>query len=209
MACAEHSHPRLLMGSGCAGEWTTVYLPWRDFVPVVRAKVDGSALPLNPSKIEQLGLVLSRFEFNELPNANYRAGAFELQARRALWLANWACTWWPALMTQPRHGRLCTRPPAAGQQTSSQLVVPVTARGGRNAGPARCACSFLMVSGPSAGPFILIRRLLCSLRAVQRGGRVSCTGPACAYQEPVAVQHPLGWWLAGTQDRPDAHDTGL
>ena len=65
-----------------------MYLAWRDFVPVVRAKVDKSAPPLNPSKIEQLGLVLSRFEFNELPNLNYHAGDFELQVsflRPFLW----------------------------------------------------------------------------------------------------------------------------
>ena len=59
----------------------TVDLPWREFVPVVRADVDASAPPLDPAKIEQLGLVLSRFEFNHLPNSNYHAGDFELQVR--------------------------------------------------------------------------------------------------------------------------------
>ena len=32
--------------------------------------------------VSKLGLVLSRFEFNELPNLNFKAGAFELQACR-------------------------------------------------------------------------------------------------------------------------------
>ena len=41
--------------------------------------MDNATPPLNPAKIEQLGLVLSRFSFDELPNQNYHAGAFELQ----------------------------------------------------------------------------------------------------------------------------------
>ena len=56
-----------------------MYLPWRQFVPVKRAKVDPSAAPLDPSKARQFGLVLSRFEFNGLPNPNYKAGRFTLK----------------------------------------------------------------------------------------------------------------------------------
>jgi hypothetical protein len=63
----------------CAGQQTTVYLPWRQFVPVKRARVDPNAAPLDPSKARQFGLVLSRFEFNGLPNPHYKAGRFSLK----------------------------------------------------------------------------------------------------------------------------------
>ena len=56
-----------------------MHLPWRQFVPVKRARVDPSAAPLDPSKTRQLGLVLSRFEFNGLANPNYKAGRFSLK----------------------------------------------------------------------------------------------------------------------------------
>ena len=63
------------------GEETTVYLPWREFVPVKRARVDPEAPELDPARVRQLGIVLSRFEFNGAANPNYRAGPFELKAR--------------------------------------------------------------------------------------------------------------------------------
>ena len=56
-----------------------MYLPWRQFVPVKRARVDPSAAPLDPSRARQFGLVLSRFEFNGLANPNYKAGRFSLK----------------------------------------------------------------------------------------------------------------------------------
>ena len=62
-----------------AGEWTSVNLPWIEFVPVKRASVDPSAPPLDPKDITQLGLVFSRFEFNGMPNSNYRPGDYSLQ----------------------------------------------------------------------------------------------------------------------------------
>jgi len=67
-----------------AGEWVAVRLPWHAFVPVKRARVDAGAPPLNPVSVRQLGLVLSRFEFNGFPNVNHRPGGFELQARLRL-----------------------------------------------------------------------------------------------------------------------------
>ncbi len=48
-------------------------------MPVKRARVDPSAASLDPSKTRQLGLVLSRFEFNGLANPNYKAGRFSLK----------------------------------------------------------------------------------------------------------------------------------
>ena len=48
-------------------------------MPVKRARVDPKAAPLDPSRARQFGLVLSRFEFNGLPNPNYKAGRFSLK----------------------------------------------------------------------------------------------------------------------------------
>lgn len=60
-----------------------VYLPWRAFVPVKRARVDPTQPKLDPSRVRQLGLVLSRFEFNGLANPNYRPGKFSLKVGRS------------------------------------------------------------------------------------------------------------------------------
>ena len=56
-------------------------LPWWQFVAVKRGRTDPSAPPLHPQQITQLGLVLSRFAYNDLPNMRYRAGDFSLQVR--------------------------------------------------------------------------------------------------------------------------------
>ena len=46
---------------------------------VKRARVDPASPILDPSSVRQLGLVLSRFEFNGLANPNYRPGRFSLK----------------------------------------------------------------------------------------------------------------------------------
>ena len=61
------------------GEWTTVYMAWHEFVPVTRAQYDAKAKPLNPAQVKQIGLVLSRFHYNSLPNQRHKPGNFELQ----------------------------------------------------------------------------------------------------------------------------------
>ncbi|KAG2439443.1 hypothetical protein HXX76_004799 [Chlamydomonas incerta] len=61
-----------------AGQWTDVYLPWHNFVAVQRAQSDPEGVPLDPSRISKLGLVLSRFEFNKAPNPDYKPGPFAL-----------------------------------------------------------------------------------------------------------------------------------
>ena len=61
------------------GDWTTVFLPWHEFVPVKRARTLPGGPPLDPSKIRQFGLVYSRFAFNGFPNENYTPGPFEIQ----------------------------------------------------------------------------------------------------------------------------------
>ena len=58
-----------------AGSWTTVRIPWREFVPVKRAQVEPGAPPVDPAAVRQLGLVLSRFEYNGFANQNYRCAA--------------------------------------------------------------------------------------------------------------------------------------
>ena len=61
------------------GEWTTVYMAWHEFVPVTRAQYDAKAKPLDPAQVKQIGLVLSRFHYNSLPNQRHKPGNFELQ----------------------------------------------------------------------------------------------------------------------------------
>ncbi|KAA6425478.1 MAG: hypothetical protein FRX49_04376 [Trebouxia sp. A1-2] len=61
------------------GEWVTVYMPWHEFVPVTRAQYDSKAKPLDPAQVKQIGLVLSRFHYNSLPNQRFKPGNFELQ----------------------------------------------------------------------------------------------------------------------------------
>jgi len=57
-----------------AGDWTTVRIPWHEFVPVKRAKWDPQGAPLDPSAVANVGLVLSRFEYNGQPNPAYTKG---------------------------------------------------------------------------------------------------------------------------------------
>ncbi|CAL8465559.1 g5095 [Coccomyxa elongata] len=66
------------------GRTTTVFIPWREFVAVKRARVDPASPALDPSSVRQLGLVLSRFEFNGLANPNYRPGKFSLKIKRGI-----------------------------------------------------------------------------------------------------------------------------
>jgi uncharacterized protein YbjT (DUF2867 family) len=60
-------------------EWTTVQLPWHEFVPVKRAQVDRSVPVVNPAEVRQFGLVLSRFSFDGCANDQYRPGEFRLE----------------------------------------------------------------------------------------------------------------------------------
>lgn len=64
------------------GEWTTVYMAWHEFVPVTRAQYDAKAKPLDPAQVKQIGLVLSRFHYNSLPNQRHKPGKFEIQVNR-------------------------------------------------------------------------------------------------------------------------------
>jgi len=57
------------------GEWTTVRIPWREFVSVKRAQVENGAPVVDPAQVRQLGLVLSRFEYNGFANQNFKCAA--------------------------------------------------------------------------------------------------------------------------------------
>ena len=57
------------------GDWTTVRIPWREFVSVKRAQVENGAPMVDPAQVRQLGLVLSRFEYNGFANQNFRCAA--------------------------------------------------------------------------------------------------------------------------------------
>lgn len=62
--------------------WMTVHLPFESFVSVRRNDVDYSAPQVNKGiaggRMISLGLVFSRFDFNELPNPRCSPGAFQL-----------------------------------------------------------------------------------------------------------------------------------
>lgn len=58
------------------GEWGDVFIPWHEFVPVKRARSVPNGPVLNSKKIQQFGLVYSRFSFNGLPNPAYKPGKF-------------------------------------------------------------------------------------------------------------------------------------
>ncbi|KAG1657278.1 hypothetical protein FOA52_005472 [Chlamydomonas sp. UWO 241] len=61
-----------------AGQWSDVRLPWHSFVPVKRAQSDPKGAPLDPARIAKFGLVLSRFEFNGMPNPCFATGTWKL-----------------------------------------------------------------------------------------------------------------------------------
>ena len=74
------------------GDWTTVRLPWHEFVPVNMAKYNPEAGPLDPAKILSLGLVYSRFDLNNLANPNHTPGARQRQL--------WFTTGWRVITVQ-------------------------------------------------------------------------------------------------------------
>lgn len=67
-----------------AGEWADVRIRFKDFVGVVRQVEDPSVPLLDSSDIRSMGLVLSRFEFNGVPNFKYNPGKFKLEIESIL-----------------------------------------------------------------------------------------------------------------------------
>ena len=74
-------------------------------MPVKRASVDPKAAPLDPSRARQFGLVLSRFEFNGLPNPNYKAGRFSLKVPFLPVFAPPTSSSHPAFQLRSFHGK--------------------------------------------------------------------------------------------------------
>lgn len=60
------------------GEWVTLDLPFEDFQPVFRAKVQRDAPQLDPSKISSAQFMLSKFEYDGVLNPSFSPGLFEL-----------------------------------------------------------------------------------------------------------------------------------
>ncbi|KAG6557217.1 hypothetical protein Mapa_001144 [Marchantia paleacea] len=59
-------------------EWQTIRLPFKDFIPVFRAKSVKDAPPFDPSQITSLQLLYSKFEYDGALNPSFETGAFEL-----------------------------------------------------------------------------------------------------------------------------------
>jgi hypothetical protein len=77
---SESTYQAVLDTRGLAdGNWATVRIGWHEFVGVTRQVEDASVPPVDASTIRSLGFVLSRFEFNGLPNYAFRPGPFKLE----------------------------------------------------------------------------------------------------------------------------------
>lgn len=63
------------------GEWITVHIPWKEFIPNFRAQVVNDAHPLHGSHITSLQFMLSKFRFGQEENPNFpkNGGEFKLE----------------------------------------------------------------------------------------------------------------------------------
>ena len=59
--------------------WTTIRIPFKDLIPVFRAKVVENAPAFNPVQIYSYQLMLSKFEYNRELNPKFAAGNFQLE----------------------------------------------------------------------------------------------------------------------------------
>lgn len=60
-------------------EWTTIHIPFKDLVPVFRAKTVDNAPPVDSDQICSLQLMLSKFEYDRELNPHFAPGLFSLQ----------------------------------------------------------------------------------------------------------------------------------
>jgi Complex I intermediate-associated protein 30 (CIA30) len=65
-------------------EWMTVRVPFRDLVPIFRAKTVKDAQPIDLSQICSLQLMLSKFEYDSQLNPHFNPGLFSLQIESIL-----------------------------------------------------------------------------------------------------------------------------
>ncbi len=59
--------------------WLTVRIPWRDLIPVFRAKTVWSEGKFDPSKVYSMQLMLSKFEYDGALNPKFSTGKFGLE----------------------------------------------------------------------------------------------------------------------------------
>jgi uncharacterized protein YbjT (DUF2867 family) len=62
-----------------ANTWIDIYIPFRDLIPVFRAKVVKDAPPIEQSRICSFQLMLSKFEYDGALNPKFSPGGFALQ----------------------------------------------------------------------------------------------------------------------------------
>ncbi|MEB3341880.1 CIA30 family protein [Okeania sp.] len=59
--------------------WMTIRIPFKDLIPVFRARVVENAQPFNPNQIYSYQLMLSKFEYNRELNPKFAPGFFQLE----------------------------------------------------------------------------------------------------------------------------------
>ncbi len=62
-----------------ANVWMTIDIPFKDLIPVFRAKIVQSADKFDSTKVYSLQLMLSKFEYDGAYNPTFRAGIFSLE----------------------------------------------------------------------------------------------------------------------------------
>lgn len=60
-------------------EWLTIQVPFRDLVPIFRAKTVNEAAPIDTTQICSFQLMLSKFEYDRALNPRFTPGLFSLQ----------------------------------------------------------------------------------------------------------------------------------
>jgi hypothetical protein len=172
-----------------AGEWVAVRLPWHAFVPVKRARVDAGAPPLNPVSVRQLGLVLSRFEFNGFPNVNHRPGCFELQARPRPGQRRTRSQ--PSIPLLLRRGRRSCMPASAGAPAASRAAARCSpaAQQSRAGAPPSSVCARADPRRHQRIPGRATAHRAC-LQARAAAARERCLLPLCTATPCVSPQKP-------------------
>lgn len=62
-----------------ANEWLTIQVPFRDLVPIFRAKTVNGAAPIDTTQICSFQLMLSKFEYDRALNPRFIPGLFSLE----------------------------------------------------------------------------------------------------------------------------------
>jgi Complex I intermediate-associated protein 30 (CIA30)/NAD(P)H-binding len=62
-----------------ANEWLTIQVPFRDLVPIFRAKTVNDAAPIDTTQICSFQLMLSKFEYDKALNPRFTPGLFSME----------------------------------------------------------------------------------------------------------------------------------